>query len=150
MPGEFFAALKDLCATPLTSEAMPRNEILEAAETPTDQAVLVENQAKKGTDELVSLIKMPWTRNPVLTKGGNVNLYSQVNCEAYLAQGCGVPSPTPCFHCKKGGGPFSVCIVVPGYLNGSCAGCHYNGNGGRCSLGSSKLAPNPIAPKIYK
>src|SRR3954454_19341867 len=63
-----------------------------------------------------------------------------VNREALLAQTHGVPATTTCNHCVKGEGPFTVCVVVPGHLNGSCAGCHYNSSGVRCSLQSGKLA----------
>ncbi|KAI2464459.1 hypothetical protein F4781DRAFT_412881 [Annulohypoxylon bovei var. microspora] len=44
-----------------------------------------------------------------------------------------LPPEHACKSCKAKQGPFRNCIVVPGYLNGSCAGCHYGNSGSRCS-----------------
>lgn len=45
-----------------------------------------------------------------------------------------------CEKCQgKGKAPFSECVVVPGFSEGSCANCHYFSHGGRCSLRPGKL-----------
>jgi len=100
---------------------------------------LAEKVPEKLTEELVALIRMPWVREPVLNEGRQLRLDRAVNREALLAQTRGVRLHVPCSHCKKGQGPFTVCAAVPGHLNGSCASCHYNNSGSRCSLRSGKL-----------
>ncbi|KAI1451825.1 hypothetical protein F4805DRAFT_473134 [Annulohypoxylon moriforme] len=53
---------------------------------------------------------------------------------AYAAMvGIILPPERSCTSCKANNSPFRNCIVLPGYLNGSCAGCHYNSGGSRCS-----------------
>ncbi|KAF2179672.1 hypothetical protein K469DRAFT_798433 [Zopfia rhizophila CBS 207.26] len=56
------------------------------------------------------------------------------NLEAALAQRSGTLAPAPCTACARGGGPFTTCVVVTSYLNGSCSNCHYSSEGARCSL----------------
>lgn len=56
------------------------------------------------------------------------------NRESYLAQCVGEVALEPCKHCKKGSGPYLLCVTVPGYLWESCANCHYNNEGVRCSF----------------
>ncbi|KAI0885053.1 uncharacterized protein GGS22DRAFT_162614 [Annulohypoxylon maeteangense] len=57
------------------------------------------------------------------------------NYEAAYAAMVGIvlPPERACKNCKANQGPFQNCIVVPGYLRGACAGCHYNSSGSRCS-----------------
>ncbi|KAI1451342.1 hypothetical protein F4805DRAFT_463877 [Annulohypoxylon moriforme] len=57
------------------------------------------------------------------------------NFEAAYAAMVGIilPPEHACNSCKANQGPFKNCIVVPKYLNGACAGCHYNSSGSRCS-----------------
>lgn len=44
-----------------------------------------------------------------------------------------------CRHCERGDGPWDKCVVVPGFLVGSCANFHYGSEGWRCSLRSSEF-----------
>ncbi|KAI6092429.1 hypothetical protein F4821DRAFT_253878 [Hypoxylon rubiginosum] len=57
------------------------------------------------------------------------------NHEAAYAAMCGIvlPPEHACMHCKANKTVFTYCIVLPGYLNGACVGCHYNNSGSRCS-----------------
>src|SRR5579871_5472142 len=48
----------------------------------------------------------------------------------------------PCISCSKGSGPFPVCVTVTDALRGSCASCHYGGEGSRCSFRKSRKLPN--------
>ncbi|KAI6081767.1 hypothetical protein F4821DRAFT_18579 [Hypoxylon rubiginosum] len=53
---------------------------------------------------------------------------------AYAAMtGIVLPPERACTMCKSNRGMFQQCIVLPGYLDGSCAGCHYNSDGNGCS-----------------
>ncbi|KAI1403046.1 hypothetical protein F4819DRAFT_252487 [Hypoxylon fuscum] len=57
------------------------------------------------------------------------------NHEAAYAQMCGIvlPPEQSCIDCQAKKGKFQHCVVVPGYLNGACANCHYNSAGRKCS-----------------
>ena len=46
----------------------------------------------------------------------------------------GQPAPAACEHCSKGIGPFTEYIVMKNIFSGSCANCHFNDLGTRCSL----------------
>ncbi|KAK3394926.1 hypothetical protein B0H63DRAFT_62381 [Podospora didyma] len=39
-----------------------------------------------------------------------------------------------CLHCQAENGPFAQCVAIPGIGQGSCANCHYNCAGERCSF----------------
>jgi len=67
------------------------------------------------------------------------NLSRIANREAILAQAVGDEEGTPCIHCGKGEGVFTSCVRVCieddlHLLKGSCASCHANSLGSRCSL----------------
>lgn len=116
----------------LLGEMEARGELTTTAETLPD----------KPSGVLTALMEKPWVREPALREGRELNVARVVNHEALLAQTRGVFPPDPCAHCQQGGGPFLDCVVVPGALNGSCAGCHYNSSGSRCSLRSGKSVYN--------
>lgn len=85
----------------------------------------------------------PAIRRPLLRDNKRkLLLYRQSNREAYLAQSVGRLSAAPCGHCEKEKGPWDQCVVVDGFLVGSCANCHYGGEGTRCSLRLSKFILN--------
>jgi hypothetical protein len=69
-----------------------------------------------------------------VTDGFHLDLVS--NAEAWVAQHVGKEADAPCINCGNGNGPFlgRACIVVDDHLIGSCAGCHYNSGGHRCSF----------------
>src|SRR5580692_418610 len=85
----------------------------------------------------------PAIRRPLLRDNKRkLLLYRQSNREAYLAQSVGRLSAAPCGHCEKEKGPWDQCVVVDGFLVGSCANCHHGGEGTRCSLRLSKFILN--------
>ncbi|KAI1768784.1 hypothetical protein GGR53DRAFT_353264 [Hypoxylon sp. FL1150] len=57
------------------------------------------------------------------------------NHEAAYAAMCGIvlPPEHACENCRANRTVFTYCIVLPGYLKGSCVGCHYNNSGSRCT-----------------
>ncbi|KAI1402296.1 hypothetical protein F4819DRAFT_507778 [Hypoxylon fuscum] len=62
------------------------------------------------------------------------SLLSSNHEAAYVAMvGIVLPPELVCEACKASNGPFQNCIVLPRYLNGACATCHYNSGGKRCS-----------------
>ena len=56
------------------------------------------------------------------------------NIEALCAYQVGEVNEPPCTHCERGIGIYQQCVSVKDFLNGSCANCHYNSEGTRCSL----------------
>jgi len=66
----------------------------------------------------------------------SINLFTAQNCEAALAYSRGqvMDGTTACRSCKRDNGPFVECVVLEGYMNGSCSNCHYNAEGTRCSF----------------
>jgi hypothetical protein len=84
---------------------------------------------------LCELVEMAIRREPVLRpEASEINWARVVNKEAVAAQVAGEVNEFPCRHCDRGNGPFTECVSVYGFLNGSCANCHYNSSGRRCSL----------------
>ncbi|KAE9367799.1 hypothetical protein N431DRAFT_429112 [Stipitochalara longipes BDJ] len=73
-------------------------------------------------------------RVPVLRAGRATNQTRGSNLEAELGQFVGQVQTPGCTHCARGFGVWTVCVAVPGFLNGSCANCHYGSEGKRCSL----------------
>lgn len=82
-------------------------------------------------------------RNPQAREGRTANLNRSSNLEAYLGQLTGTINTVPCSHCEKEAGPWVLCISVEGFFYGSCANCHYNNEGVRCSF-SRFSSPNSI------
>jgi hypothetical protein len=81
------------------------------------------------------LVRLPSARRPELRPACEViNLTRMGNREAILAQSVGAPAPSPCGLCAKSGGPWTSCVVVTGFLRGSCANCHYGGSSVKCTL----------------
>jgi hypothetical protein len=99
--------------------------------------------AKKPSAAFTSLARLLPTRRPELRRAkqdevrparGVPNLSRMSNREATVAQSVGAPAPSPCGLCAKGGGLWTSCVVVAGFLRGSCANCHYGGNGFKCTF----------------
>jgi hypothetical protein len=89
----------------------------------------------KASRALKQLVAMPPLREPTLrSPSAKINLDRPVNREAVAAQLVGKVNPTPCSSCKKNDGPFTLCVSVEGFLKDSCANCHFNSSGARCSL----------------
>lgn len=66
--------------------------------------------------------------------GQDLNLVRRSNVEALFAQIAGTEAANPCTHCRKGQGPWTVCVVYSGQMMGSCANCWFNASGSRCSF----------------
>ena len=72
---------------------------------------------------------------PVETRpGGQTRLHCDANIEVALAQSARNLNDPECAHFALSHGVWVFCVSVPGCLLGSCANCHYNNEGNRCSL----------------
>ena len=83
---------------------------------------------------MTALAALPPARNPTTRPGRNTRLNRDANIEANLAQITGQVNVPECAHCARENGVFALCVSAPGHLSGSCANCHYNNEGVRCSL----------------
>lgn len=91
---------------------------------------------------MTALAALPPVRNPTnrdgritrLTRSSNPRRIRTANIEANLAQITGRVNVPECAQCTQGSGVFALCVSVPSQLRGSCANCHYNDKGARCSL----------------
>jgi hypothetical protein len=79
--------------------------------------------------DLLRVIELRYGRN-------QLNIFPTPNCEAVLAYTRGqiMDGVHACHSCKRGRGPFTKCVIMNGYLSGSCSNCHYNNEGTRCSF----------------
>lgn len=75
-------------------------------------------------------------------EGQELNLVRRSNVEALFAQIAGTEAANSCTHCKKGQGPWTVCVVYSGQMMGSCANCWFNASGSRCSFHGTLCARN--------
>ena len=73
-------------------------------------------------------------RQVVLRTGRQFNALRSQNIEAWVCQEHGRLSGAECDHCKNSYGPFTCCVVFPGYIHESCANCHYGSTSSRCSI----------------
>jgi hypothetical protein len=108
------------------------------------QDPLLNEACKFDASETVSaqaskLMHMPPKRTVELRTGIAKPVLSRIaNREAVLAQAVGEVEISPCNHCKVGVGVFTDCVRVQDgdkhFLRGSCASCHANSLGKRCSF----------------
>ncbi|KAK4201827.1 hypothetical protein QBC40DRAFT_222739 [Triangularia verruculosa] len=90
------------------------------------------------------------------SEGPEINFRRVVNCEAALIQTRGNVAKTPCLHCSRGLSPFTDCVKIEGIARDSCAGCHFNASGTRCTLrpkvreGSRDTATRSPSPSISR
>jgi hypothetical protein len=94
---------------------------------------------------------MELLRGMELRAGRNmINLFQPQSCEAALAYSRGQirHGVQACRDCKTGRGPFVKCVVLRGYLKGSCSNCHYSAEGVRCSL-RPREQQQALNDKIY-
>lgn len=68
-----------------------------------------------------------------------LNLTRRSNVEALFAHIAGEEIRPPCANCRKGHGPWTLCVVVDGQMCGSCANCWFNASGARCSFHGTYL-----------
>jgi hypothetical protein len=98
-------------------------------------AALAKELPADSTAAMRALAAMETQRRVELrSRNGTLNLRRKINREAVLAQAVGEVNQRACSSCSEGYGPFTVCVVVPGHMSGSCANCHYNSSGTRCNL----------------
>lgn len=97
-------------------------------------SITAENPSEKSSALVKTLTEQPCLREPRLREGVVIKWHLLANREAVLVQGRGLLTEAPCNHCRDGHGPFVDCVVLPGQLGGSCASCHYNKCGARCSF----------------
>ncbi|OAF56004.1 hypothetical protein VC83_07957 [Pseudogymnoascus destructans] len=86
---------------------------------------------------LASLLTLPDARHlefRSLIPADLPNLARVQNLEAAVAFTAGEVAQPPCTDCDRGHGQFVECVSVVGFLHGSCANCHFGGEGKRCSL----------------
>ncbi|KAI0901976.1 hypothetical protein F4806DRAFT_21485 [Annulohypoxylon nitens] len=67
-----------------------------------------------------------------------LNLNRRSNVEALFAHIAGQEVVPNCKNCKKGHGPWTLCVVIPGQMCESCSNCWFNASGSRCSLHESR------------
>lgn len=93
----------------------------------------------KDSGAITKLKTLTTVRKVVLRAGIKaLNLTRNPNREAVIAQAVGSTVQARCSHCSRGEGAFTECVqaTVDGelLLQGSCASCHANSTGTRCSL----------------
>jgi hypothetical protein len=103
----------------------------------------------KPSRAFTALSLLPSARAAEARSNKTLDLLRPSNREAYLTQCVGAVSAAPCKSCSKGLGPWKQCCVAAGFLRGSCANCHYGGEGKRCSLRPGKLIQFPSTFLIY-
>jgi hypothetical protein len=94
--------------------------------------------SKKASRAITAFSQMHAVRRADARTSKTLELQRSSNREAYLAQCVGAVQTASCKSCSKGHGPWKGCVVVAGYLKESCANCHYNGEGQRCSFRPGK------------
>ncbi|KAI1212178.1 uncharacterized protein F4807DRAFT_457680 [Annulohypoxylon truncatum] len=67
----------------------------------------------------------------------HLNLTRRSNVEALFAHIAGTVVQN-CKNCKKGHGPWTLCVVIEGQMCQSCSNCWFNASGARCSLHESR------------
>jgi hypothetical protein len=105
--------------------------------------------SKNPSRAFTALALLPSLRAAEARSDKTLDLLRSSNREAYLVQCVGVLQATPCKSCSKGLGPWKQCCVVADFLRGSCANCHYGGEGKRCSLRPGKLFHFPFTFRVF-
>jgi hypothetical protein len=90
--------------------------------------------SSKPSGAFTALSNMPALRRAETRSNGALNLYRSSNREAFVAQCVGAVQIVLYKSCRKEQGPWKGCVAVDGFLVGSCANCHYGGEGGCCSF----------------
>ncbi|RDL30659.1 uncharacterized protein BP5553_10004 [Venustampulla echinocandica] len=84
------------------------------------------------TNAMLALTRLPPVRNTILRPGRTFRSAAQsANTEAALAQAVGSIAVVQCTHCSRSSGIWVGCVVVAGFLSGSCANGHYGSEGAR-------------------
>jgi hypothetical protein len=122
-----------------TATARPTAEEPDSSGENYHPAQALPTSSKKPSRAFTALSLLPSARAAEARSNKTLDLLRPSNREAYLAQCVGAVSATPCKSCSKGLGPWKQCCVVVDFLRGSCANCHYGGEGKRCSLRPRKL-----------
>jgi hypothetical protein len=96
---------------------------------PTERMQQIEKYERKR-----SLNYVPNRDSAVFKSDGGRN---NISVEAHLVQERGEVHQSRCNSCgnkSRPAGPWKECVSLEGFLRGSCANCHINGSGARCSL----------------
>ncbi|KAL8336295.1 hypothetical protein RB601_000218 [Gaeumannomyces tritici] len=81
----------------------------------------------------------------------SLNLARRSNVEALFAHIAGEEVLQPCKNCRKGHGPWTVCVIVDGQMCGSCANCWFNASGARCSFHETRnLQGHPLSQQAQQ
>jgi hypothetical protein len=86
------------------------------------------------TRAMTALSLLAPRRVPVLRPGRTTNPNRPANLEAELGHITGQVRASKCTHCAGGSGVWTECVVVAGFLTGSCTNYHYGSEGARCSF----------------
>jgi hypothetical protein len=136
-PATTSAAASSTTAAP--SNAAPAAEEPDSDDEQYYPAQALPASAKKPSRAFTALALLPSVRAAEPRNQKTLDLLRPSNREAYLVQCVGALSAPPCKPCSKGLGPWKQCCIVTDFLKGSCANCHYSGEGKRCSLRPGKL-----------
>jgi hypothetical protein len=91
--------------------------------------------AKPQSAAAIALAQFAPLRVPQIREGrGPTHTKRNLNLEADLCQKSGTVREPGCTRCNKGAGPWTECVTVDGFLQESCANCHYSGAGPDCSF----------------
>ncbi|KAI0180309.1 hypothetical protein GGR52DRAFT_237973 [Hypoxylon sp. FL1284] len=94
-------------------------------------------------------VKVKWAlpvriyyKNPALVYR-YISLDGMTRRGAVYAAMCGIVLPPDyrCKKCRNGYGVFACSIVLPSYLRGACAGCHYLAANNKCSFQPGTYRP---------
>jgi hypothetical protein len=128
---------------PLPTDQVSRSAAAAAADDNDEEerhlAEALPPSSAKPSGAITALSQMPAARRADARTAKALDLQRSSNREAFLAQCVGAVQIAPCKSCLKGQGPWNGCVAVAGFLVGSCANCHYGGEGRRCSFRSCKF-----------
>ncbi|DAA73952.1 TPA_exp: Uncharacterized protein A8136_3938 [Trichophyton benhamiae CBS 112371] len=125
---------------PKTLKALQEQRLLETEQI---EATIFKEKATDVIDKLTATKRVRELELRHYVEAINLNLARAINRESIIMQLRGHPASAACEHCNKGAGPFIECIVMKDTFSGSCANCHFNDLGTRCSLRTESLtSPN--------
>lgn len=97
---------------------------------------LAEQLPPAGTTRMRGLLTLSRLCDLSINTRRNFVLTRPVNHESILAQTPGNLADCPYARCADGTNPYAECVLIPGSED-TCAGCHYNSLGSRCSYRDS-------------
>ncbi|PHH60156.1 hypothetical protein CDD81_2074 [Ophiocordyceps australis] len=82
-----------------------------------------------------------------------LNMRRRSNVEAVLAHVTGKVARDPCKNCRRGHGPWTLCVTYENAICGSCTNCWFNASGARCTFHESNHHPPQQTfqqPQLYQ